>query len=538
MKETRIRSAIVYSADKRLGEALAAAIESLPRESEQTDLAQLAVIAPGDISGTRPFQLTALRTTLGVVLAQSLDRLILISSGAIYGPDHRLNGFVLEDLKRRPSLINQQAEWWEEVEAVVRQETVKSGVDMLVIRCPFVIGGDGTSIIDRIVKRRFLIRYAGFNPPLQFVSVSGLARAVAGAVKMRLSGVYHIAPDDVVPLRTMLRAMGVRSIGMPRVLQRILRPMLLRFLDGIETTDEVDYMRYSWTLSGKRFSSETDLSLSSKGALEEVCGQEFEKWPEFDQFGANESFISQQGESTFRFMEKVFWRIECRGTRFIPKEDGAIVVGPHRGFMPLDAVMVVHLIYRYAGRFIRFISHPTLSKFPFQGTFFQRIGALPACQENAERVLRSGGVLGVYPEGIRGTFKMYREAYVFGRFGRPDYARWALEFNVPVIPFAAVGCAEIFPILGKLKLKRLRAYLEWPFIPITPTFPVLPVPLPSKWHIEFLPPVYPEEVRRIAAESGQDPVKVFTTMVLDTIEKSTREMLAKRRTVFRGKLWT
>ena len=160
-----------------------------------------------------------------------------------------------------------------------------------------------------------------------------------------------------------------------------------------------------------------------------------------------------------------------------------------------------------------------------------------ACQENATRALEAGELLGVYPEGIRGAFKMYKEVYNLGRFGRPDYARFALEFDVPVVPFGIVGSAEIFPILGKIKWRWLKKYKEWPFFPITPTFPLLPFPLPTKWHVDFLSPIYPADVRQRAEELGQDPVKVFTDLVRTAIEDATKDILAKRKSVYWGRVW-
>src|SRR4051812_18236183 len=106
------------------------------------------------------------------------------------------------------------------------------------------------------------------------------------------------------------------------------------------------------------------------------------------------------------------------------------------------------------------------------------MGGVIACKTNAERVIGNGEILGVYPEGIKGAFKMFKDAYRFDKFGRPDYVHWAFKFGVPVVPFAIVGSAEIFPILGKIQWRWLREFLEWPFFPITPTFPLLPLPLP------------------------------------------------------------
>ena len=556
-------SAIVLTADAVLGERIAKQLReepkglqarTVPLESNEAVAAigearpTLVVIAPGEARvEDRPRRLSAIANVVQACVDHGIQRLILISSGAIYAPDHHMIGFVLEGKHRRPSVVNTEADWWQAVEEEVRWKVdANSGLSVLVFRAPLVGGSGGNHFVDRIIRRGFLIRYAGFNPPLQVLSVSALAKAISEAFRRQLKGIYHVAPDNVVPLRSMLRCKGVRSIAVPRTLQRFLRPLLFRHLDGVETTDQLDYLRYPWTLSGEKFARETGLCFSSRAALAEIGAENATepqpdsqvRLPEFDRFGSDPSFYKRQGRSTFRFAEEVYWRIESRGFEHLPRDGPAIIAGPHRGFMPLDAVMMFHLVYRYTGRAVRFLIHPTLVKFPFQGNFFQKMAGVMACKTNAERVLDDGDILGVYPEGIAGAFKLYREAYNLRVFGRADYARWALEYDVPVIPFVIVGSAEIFPIFGRLKWRWLKDWLEWPFFPITATFPFLPLPLPTKWHMQFLPPVHPTDVKAEAQRLEKDPVAVFAGKVRSAIDSATQDMLRRRRSIFFGNIWS
>ena len=133
---------------------------------------------------------------------------------------------------------------------------------------------------------------------------------------------------------------------------------------------------------------------------------------------------------------------------------------------------------------------------------------------------------------------MYRDVYKLGKFGQPNYIHWALKHNAPVVPFVVLGSAEIFPILGKIPWLRLKQYLEWPFIPITPTFPWLPVPLPTKWHVQFLSTVDPAQVVSDARSLGVDPVGLFAQRVRGAIEAATNEMRAKRLSIFWGRIWS
>jgi 1-acyl-sn-glycerol-3-phosphate acyltransferase len=207
--------------------------------------------------------------------------------------------------------------------------------------------------------------------------------------------------------------------------------------------------------------------------------------------------------------------------------------------MPLDAVMVVQMITKYSKRVPRFLLHPSLVKLGVLARFMRRMGGVIACKKNADEILKRGDLLGIYPEGIRGPFKYYKDVYKLGRFGRSDYARFALEHSVPVVPFVMVGPAEIYPIFGKLNWNWVQQGLEWPCLPVTPTFPFspLPFPLPTKWHLQILPPVDPVAAIAEAERTGREPCQVITEQVKKAIEDATAEMLAKRKSIFLGKVF-
>jgi len=97
-----------------------------------------------------------------------------------------------------------------------------------------------------------------------------------------------------------------------------------------------------------------------------------------------------------------------------------------------------------------------------------------------------------------------------------------------------VGSAEIFPILGKVKSKFWQRYAEWPFIPLTPTFPILPIPLPAKWHTLFLPPLHVERTYPPEAAHDRSVVKAIGLEVRKGMQQAIDEILSRRRSIFWG----
>jgi 1-acyl-sn-glycerol-3-phosphate acyltransferase len=236
------------------------------------------------------------------------------------------------------------------------------------------------------------------------------------------------------------------------------------------------------------------------------------------------------------FLERVYWRVEIRGLEHVPADGPAVLVGVHRGFMPFDGFVFSHQVARTTGRAPRFLIHPGLVKFPGLHDFMVKQGGMVACNENADYTLRRGELLALFPEGIRGAFCLYRDAYRLGRFGRDEFVRMAIRNRAPIVPFVTVGSAEAFPILGKIEWAWWKRYAEWPYIPVTPTFPLY-VPLPSKWHTLVLDPVHVERDYPPEAAGDEAAVRAVSRLVRRRMEAAMGWIRGRRPSVFYGSVF-
>jgi len=170
---------------------------------------------------------------------------------------------------------------------------------------------------------------------------------------------------------------------------------------------------------------------------------------------------------------------------------------------------------------------------PLVAALARRSGATLATNADAERLLREGHLVGVWPEGFKGIGKPFSERYKLQRFGRGGFVSAALRTGTPIVPCSIVGAEEIFPIVGDVP--ALARLLGLPYVPITPFFPLLgplgAVPLPSKWLIEFGPPLTTAEY---GAHAAEDPMLVFdlTDRVRQTIQQTLYSLLVQRRSIF------
>jgi 1-acyl-sn-glycerol-3-phosphate acyltransferase len=220
-----------------------------------------------------------------------------------------------------------------------------------------------------------------------------------------------------------------------------------------------------------------------------------------------------------------YFRTQVDGMHYVPGHGRAILVGNHSGALPWDGIMLrtALRLHHASRRDLRWLVEDHVFHAPFLGTFVNRIGAVRACQENAERLLERETLLAVFPEGIKGIAKPYTERYKLQRFGRGGYVRLALRTGAPVIPVAIVGAEEANPLL--YKVNAFAKTVGLPFIPVTPTFPWLGplgiAPLPSKWRIAFGPPI--REIARHGADAANDEVLVHE--LNECVRASVRSLL-------------
>jgi 1-acyl-sn-glycerol-3-phosphate acyltransferase len=233
-----------------------------------------------------------------------------------------------------------------------------------------------------------------------------------------------------------------------------------------------------------------------------------------------------------------WFRAEWEGMEKIPREGPALLVANHGGAIPSDAPTIMHGIERTLGRPVYGLADYLFKALPVVGTLWSRAGGVPAHPDNAYRLLREERQLVlVFPEGTKGSGKLYRERYQLRRFGRGGFVEIAMRAGAPIIPIAVVGAEESMPILWKsATLARLT---KLPYFPVTANQVILGPLLgalayfPAKFKLRVLDPVSfavpPDQERyskgRVMEESEKIRVQLQETL---------HEMLRSRRSVWFG----
>jgi len=524
----------------------------LPGDLERVNLPRLLIFPFEPVPSRRAVRrkesdLRDLHQLLDWAARAGIGRVVLRSHAIAYGSSMKNPGLLEEgriSLLPKDSLERRWIEAEQAVFSAAGSPPARPGpaFSAAAVRLTSILDPEEGDLITNMLSSRFVVPLAGYDPQLQLLSLRDAAAFLAGAVLSDAGGIFNGAPAGTVPVRAALKAAGTFRLPVNGVLQKPVRSLFWKAGVARYPGEAADRIKYNWTISNERAARELDVvpQDSSTRALKQFLAAGGWGRPErvkesYDEFGLNPEYIARLNW-WFTFMARVYWRAEVEGIENVPESDPALLVANHRGFMPFDGVVHRTLILAHRKRHIRFLVIPSLFKFPFLSDFLVRQGGVVASQVNTQKLFARRELVGIFPEGINGAFRMYRGAYKLGDMSRNLFARMAIENGVPIIPCATIGHVEIFPILAKVKSSLVVRHTGWPFLPITPTFPLLPVPLPTKWHIRYLEPI-PLSGYSPSDAGNPQAVKELAARVCSVMQRNIDEMLARRKHIFFGKIF-
>src|SRR5436190_15117482 len=237
------------------------------------------------------------------------------------------------------------------------------------------------------------------------------------------------------------------------------------------------------------------------------------------------------------FFYNYWFRADVEGVENVPSAGGALLVSNHSGALPPDATMIGKAIKEEHPhpRPLNITVEHFFKGYPGFSMLIPKIGCVAAHPANVQRLLYDEGQLVlVFPEGRKGTEKLYKDRYRLRRFGRGGFVEAAMRARAPIVPVCVVGAEEAAPIFAHLTpLAKLTGLT---YFPITPTFPhggllgMLGY-LPAKFKIRFLEPFHFE------AEGLQEDKALVQTVAHEIrarIQENVWEMVKKRKSVWFG----
>lgn len=213
----------------------------------------------------------------------------------------------------------------------------------------------------------------------------------------------------------------------------------------------------------------------------------------FDSHGIDRFGISRTPLGRFftvlGWLYRRYFDITVIGIEHVPARGRAMLVGNHSGGVALDGAMVLASLFfeMEPPRLGQGMAEKFLNRVPFASSWSSRLGQLTGLPEHAVGLLEDERLLMVFPEGARGTAKLYGDRNSLVEFGT-GFVRLALRTRSPIVPFAFLGGGEAIPTV--VNLVRLGHLFGAPYIPVTPW--LLPFPRRVPLEIYYDEPIHLE----------------------------------------------
>jgi 1-acyl-sn-glycerol-3-phosphate acyltransferase len=258
---------------------------------------------------------------------------------------------------------------------------------------------------------------------------------------------------------------------------------------------------------------------------------------QLDDWGRSERVENAMDTLLYDFMYRYWFRCEVEGIENVPASGGTMLVSNHSGALPPDAPMIAKAIKEEHPhpRPVNITVEHFFKGYPGFSMLVSKIGCVAAHPANVHRLLYDEGQLVlVFPEGRKGTEKLYKNRYRLRRFGRGGFVEAAMRARAPIVPVCVVGAEEAAPIFAHLTpLQKLTGLI---YAPLTPTFPHFGLLgmlgyLPAKFRIRFLEPIEFDEAN---LHEDKSLVQTVAHDIRARIQEYLFDMLEQRDSVWFG----
>lgn len=240
----------------------------------------------------------------------------------------------------------------------------------------------------------------------------------------------------------------------------------------------------------------------------------------YDAWGYNED-TAKIGLGLIKWLYDKYFRVTAHGLEHLPAQGRVLVIANHSGQLPMDGLLIGYAMATnpHGPRAPRAMVERFFPTVPWLGRALTGIGAVIGDPLNCTKMLEQDEAVIVFPEGVRGSGKLYKQRYQLQRFGN-GFLHMAMSCHAPIVPVGVVGCEETMPSLANLS--PLAKLLGIPYVPLGPL-----LPLPARVYLNF-----GEPIRFDSAPCSEAEVTDRVEQVKDAIRALIQRGLAERQSVF------
>jgi UDP-glucose 4-epimerase len=182
-----------------------------------------------------------------------VSQVVVKSSSLVYGSTHRDPVWFREDTPRSATPRHRVERSLVEVESYVRDYAIDHPqVAVTTLRFSNVLGPDIVTPMSRALQLPAVPAIFGFDPRFQFVHEDDVVRAIMFVLDQRMSGLYNVAGDGLLPWSETATICGKHRAWLPPFGTALLAAPLSRF--GVPLPPElIDLLRYGRGVDNRRF---------------------------------------------------------------------------------------------------------------------------------------------------------------------------------------------------------------------------------------------------------------------------------------------
>ncbi|MGM0556402.1 MAG: lysophospholipid acyltransferase family protein [Myxococcota bacterium] len=227
-----------------------------------------------------------------------------------------------------------------------------------------------------------------------------------------------------------------------------------------------------------------------------------------------------------------YFDVTVEGEESIP-EGGALLVGNH-SHLGVDSLAFFPAIYGATGRMPRGMALRSLFHVPVLKWLMHQLGAVEGTRESCIDLLRHQQMVVTYPGGAKDSIKGKDDRYTLKWGEREGFSDVSIRSGAPVVPFAAIGPDEVFPVLNN------RGLVSAPFLGDKSYKVPLLIPIarrvPFRFHIgePIEPPDVsdiedPEALCQIRHEFAEETRRALESLIETGLEARKRDEGRRRR---------
>lgn len=237
-----------------------------------------------------------------------------------------------------------------------------------------------------------------------------------------------------------------------------------------------------------------------------------------DPFGICDRDVAFQ-MTVLSWLYRRYFKVTVNDVDRIPARGRAMIVGNHSGGFALDGMMATASAFfdKDPPRLSQGMVDRFINRLPFASRQASRTGNFTGTPESAIELLEAERLLMIFPEGSRGTAKLYGDRNRLLDFGT-GFMRLALQTGTPIVPFAFLGGGDAVPTVANLyKIGKLFGV---PYIPVTSY--ILPIPRRVSLELYYGEPMVFEGTGNEEDDVIHDYVEQVRARIVAMVEEGAR----------------